>query len=74
MECVNKNYLADSSYFSTWLLNTYTETTYQVLYLSYTIGIANASQERALNYAIYIDNSAISLSGDGTEENPYIIK
>lgn len=72
-ECVNRNYLSNNN-INTWLLNKVSSTNYQVLYLSNTIMVTNANNEKRINPVIYITNKAIISSGDGTVEKPYVVK
>ena len=72
-ECTNQNYL-NSENINTWLLNSDAETTHKVYYLSRSIGITNASNQRKLNPVIYLSNKAVVSDGEGTLENPLIIK
>lgn len=72
-ECTNYNYLSGDE-FVTWLLNASSENTYSVLNLSGTIGESRASREMRINPVINLTNRVIILSGDGTQENPYIVK
>lgn len=73
-ECSNRNYLSNSKQFNTWILNSYSLNTYQMLYLNGLIGKADASNDKSINYVISIIKKAISITGDGSESNPYIIK
>ena len=78
-ECTNRNYMrsdnGDAEYgINTWLLNSSSKNTYQVLYLDYELGLLNASDSMTINYVIYINNKNIVLDGKGTYKDPYIIK
>ena len=73
-ECSNYNYLANKN-FRSWLLNTYEKKNYKVLNISSgSISISTASNEKRLNFALYVNNKAITLVGNGTLETPYEIK
>ena len=72
-ECTNYNYLSDNE-FVTWLLNATSKNTYSVLNLSGTISESRASREMRINPVINLTNRVIILSGDGTQENPYMVK
>lgn len=72
-ECINYNYLASSKFY-TWLLNVSSNSTYHGLYLSKTIGRSYASNEKPINPVIYLNGSVITSNGNGTSDNPYIIK
>lgn len=73
-ECVNRNYMVESGEIRTWSLNATTENTYKVFYIGSNIGLSYADTEKRINPVIYISNKAITNAGDGTKENPYIIK
>ncbi len=72
-ECVNRNYLASDDIY-TWTLNSSSENTYKVMFIYTTIDESYASNERKLNPVIYLSNKVITNAGDGTMENPFIIK
>lgn len=74
MGCINQNYLADVNNINTWLLTSSSENTYKVYNLNSIISESNASNERRLNYVIYVNSDSIVASGNGTQDNPYIIK
>ena len=72
--CRNYNYLYGVAS-STWTLNTVKENTYEVFLLSSGL----QSYEKANSYSeysvvIYVDGNEPYMSGNGTKENPYIIK
>lgn len=78
-ECTNRNYLYlneddEKSEINTWLLNSSSRNTYQVLYLDQTLDILNASSSKYVNYVIYLNDKVITLNGKGTYKNPYIVK
>lgn len=72
-ECVNRNYLASDDIY-TWTLNSSLENTYKVMFIYTTIDESYASNERKINPVIYLSNKVITNKGDGTLDNPYIIK
>ena len=72
--CKNYNYLSKITS-GTWLLNSITETSYQVYYMSYGIAhISNASEYNTYNLVIHIDGNISVKSGSGVENNPYVIE
>lgn len=73
-ECTNYNYLADDEEISTWLLNTTTNTTYEVLYISEEITKTYANNYENINPVIYLSKKAVIVNGNGTKENLYIVK
>lgn len=73
-ECSNRNYLSNSKEIYTWFLNSSSENTYKVLYLSSTIDESYASNSKRINPVIYITKKVVITSGDGCVDNPYIIK
>ena len=73
-ECANRNYLADSSYFNTWLLSTASENTYKAYSISKTISEMYASTSKKINPTIYLSQKVVVLDGKGKESLPYIIK
>lgn len=73
-ECSNYNYLANRN-FRSWLLNTFQEKSYKVLSISGgSISSTTASNERRLNFIIYLNNDVLISNGDGTENSPFNIK
>lgn len=73
LSCGNYNYLQDSISF-TWTLNSVSNNSYDVLYLSDGLMEAkNAKHRETFNTVIYIDGNEIYKEGEGTEYNPYII-
>lgn len=72
-ECINRNYLADDNV-NTWLLNPSSQDTYRVLYLYNTLGTSYASSERRINPVIYLSSKVITSKGNGTMDDPYVIK
>ena len=73
-ECINRNYLSNADEFSTWFLNSSSENSYRVYYLLGNINLTNANNSRKLNPTIYVSSKVISLKGNGTEKEPYIIR
>ncbi len=72
-ECGNYNYLSDLD-FNTWLLNSSSQNTYKVFYLSGTIKETLASVNKKINPVVYLSNKTLVTSGKGTLEEPYILK
>ena len=73
-ECMNYNYLSDDEHFSTWLLNSSSENSYMVYFVSRRLEETYASSEQLINPVVYITGKSIITEGEGTNENPYIIK
>lgn len=72
--CDNYNYLSGVAD-STWTLNTSSDNTYEVIYLSNGImDVQNANVRDYYNIVIYIDGNELYTSGDGSEKNPYVIE
>lgn len=73
-ECSNRNYFA-SSYIDTWLLTTTSDDTYQA-YLLNGAGVNedSASVLNGINPVIFLDSDVMIISGDGSLDNPYVIK
>lgn len=73
-ECSNYNYLATRN-FRSWFSNTLEGKSYKVLNISGgSISNTTASNERRLNFVIYLNNKILISSGNGTEEKPFDIK
>ena len=72
-ECSNRNYLASGD-INTWILNASSKNTYKALYLNGYIGETNASNQKRINPVIYLSSKVITNKGDGTMDNPYVIK
>ena len=73
-ECVNYNYLANSIEFYTWLLNSESENTYRVYYISGALYSSNANSNRKINPVIYVKSDVIETGGKGTQNKPYVIR
>lgn len=73
-ECTNYNYLSYSDYINTWLLNSYEDNTYEVLFLNGGIDAGKASSAKRINPVIYLSSSVTTLDGSGSEEEPFTIK
>lgn len=72
--CNNYNYLTNIAS-STWTLNSLSDNSYQVYYISSGLSeIQNASVYNEYNIVIYIDGNELYTEGNGTEVDPYIIK
>ncbi len=73
-ECSNRNYFSSSG-ISTWLLTTVSDNTYQVYLMDgANIVFTNASKSSRINPVIYLDSDVVIISGNGTVDNPYLIK
>ncbi len=68
--CINYNYLATLSPY--WTLTGNSENTYQVYKIDYTPSSSNASSS-AMNRMVINISSNTTVSGEGTEENPYVV-
>lgn len=73
-ECGNYNYLSNDDEINTWLLNSSSENTYKVFYILDTISESSASSTKRVNPVIYITSKVMSIEGNGTQDNPYIVK
>ncbi len=73
-ECGNYNYLANSDEINTWLLNSSSENNYKVFYILNTINESSASSTKRINPVIYITNKSIIVNGNGTKDNPFVVK
>ena len=74
MACSNYNYLFNNK-INTFFINTGLENSYSVLYLSGGgIFSTRAITQRRINPVIYITGKSIKKSGNGTIEDPYIVK
>lgn len=72
-ECENRNYLS-SDEITTWLLNASSENTYKVMYLYDYIDDSYANNTKKINPVIYLSYKVVISYGNGTMENPYIVK
>ena len=72
-ECTNRNYLANDS-IGTWTLNSSSDDTYRVFYISNEVDESTASNEKRINPVIYLSDKVITNQGNGSLEKPYIIK
>lgn len=73
-ECSNRNYFSISG-ISTWLLTTVADNTYQAYLMNGSnITAARASKSNKINPVIYLDSDVGIISGDGSVDNPYVIK
>lgn len=72
--CNNYNYLYRVAQ-STWTLNSVSDNTYGVIYLSNgMMRTTNANDYNDYNIVIYVDGNELYTEGIGSSENPYIIK
>ncbi len=74
VQCVNYNYMIELNY-TNWTLNAYSGDTYSVYAVdSNGVDIYRASSERRIRPTVYLNSHVLLSSGDGSENNPYIIK
>ena len=71
-ECTNYNYMAYIG--STWTLTADKDTTYKVYKLSGVAFLTDASNYSQFKVVAHINSQVTYVSGDGTEENPYVFK
>lgn len=72
--CRNYNYLYESID-TTWLMNGNADNTYEVYYYDQGyIETSKANSNKKYNIVIYINGNELYNKGDGTQDNPYIIK
>lgn len=72
-ECTNRNYLASDN-INTWTLNSSSDDTYHVMYILNEIDESSANNEKRVNPVIYLSDKVITNKGNGSLDNPYIIK
>lgn len=72
-QCKNHNYLVDSAYISSWLLNVVEDNTYQV-FNGYGVIIKDAADNSSINPVVYLSRDVIIVDGTGEKNNPFIIK
>lgn len=74
-QCQNYNYLATEQS-SWWTITGVTENTYRVYSISYSgeIGQSQASNNNFVRPVIQLSNTTMYSSGDGTAQNPYVIR
>ena len=74
VSCSNYNYLHvnDETYY--WSLTPYRSDSHSVFYFGPDPDLAQAVQEYKLKFVINISPDSIYLKGDGTKDNPYVIK
>lgn len=72
-ECNNYNYLSNTD-INTWLLNISQQNTYEVLYFNGGFGIAKASNLKKINPVIYITGNSLIKDGNGSKNEPFVIK
>lgn len=71
--CNNYNYLRNVVS-STWTLNSSSDNTYDVMYISDGLmEIQNARYTEQYNLVVYIDGNELYISGTGTAESPYLL-
>ena len=71
--CVNYNYLSSDDIY-TWMLNAVSDNTYEAIYLHGELKNTFASSLYRVNPVVYITGNTVASLGDGSLENPYIIK
>ena len=71
-QCTNYNYLANLP--NTWTLTANSKNTYEVYKISNYVYSSNAEYDAQPQFVFTISADALYNSGDGTENNPYIIK
>ena len=72
--CRNYNYLFDTLD-STWLMNGNADNTYEVYYYSQgNISLLKANSNKKYNLVIYVSGNELYNKGNGTIDNPYVIK
>lgn len=73
--CQNYNYLVNKD-LDWWLLTATNENSYQVYYVTASgiVELSNASSFKKIRPVIYLNSKTMFQSGDGTKENPYLIK
>lgn len=71
--CTNYNYFSkiSSGY---WAITPSNIDNYSQYYISKVAGIADTSDKLSIKLAIYVNGNVKYTKGDGTEENPYVIK
>lgn len=72
VSCTNYNYLAnlEDNY---WTITSSTENDYDVYYIADAVRTIDAAQYRGIRLTLNIDGNIIYKSGNGTEEDPYVI-
>lgn len=72
--CRNYNYLYDVLD-TTWLMNGNLDNSYEVYYYQQGyIDVSRANNSKKVNLVIYVDGNELYNKGDGSTENPYVIK
>lgn len=71
-ECTNYNFL--TKIYSTWTLTAKSESSYEVYLLSGRIVSTEASDYNEYHSVVNINSDVNYVSGDGTENNPYVFK
>ena len=73
VSCTNYNYLAKYK-LSWWLATANAKNTHHIYKIDNSIGLANASSNAYVRPVIYLTKDAIYVSGDGSNENPYVVR
>ena len=71
--CSNYNYLSKYKY-NWWTITASSANSYRVFRISSNAEVTLASSSGYLRPVLYLTDDAIYVSGDGTKENPYIVK
>lgn len=72
--CRNYNYLYNTLV-TTWLVNGDADNSYKVFYYSQGSVISSkAANQKKFNLVIYLNSKELYTKGDGSKENPYIVK
>lgn len=71
--CSNYNYIYKNIR-ETWTANTLSDTTYQVILYNGSFRRVYANESHVFNEVITISGNEKYIKGDGTEDNPYVIK
>lgn len=71
--CQNYNYLSKYKY-NWWIMTANSANTYQVYRISGYAASTTASNTAYVRPVLYLSKDALYVSGDGTKDNPYIVK
>lgn len=71
--CSNYNYLAKFKY-SWWTITADSQSTYKVFRISSRAYASSANANAYLRPVLHLSEDAIYVSGDGSKENPYVVK
>lgn len=73
IQCENYNYFADDA-LSTWTITGSSKYSNRVYYTSGDVWTAKANSQKSVRPVIYLSSSVVFTGGNGTYEDPYIIK